>query len=221
MWPNPHLNNLYHREQMEWFEWELQDVTGQRVLDVGCSTGRLSRHLANKGALVTGFDFSERSIDIARAQSAGANPTYRVQSVFDLDEREVYDVITVLGVLAVACRSADDLARALARLYEALKPEGKLLVVEPIHEGLLHRVLDMSLTDFKEVLQAVGFRIGSVTNLHFIPSRVGLAYVAWPSWLTAAGYHIGQRCMKVAGWLNLGDYKAISATRTSRASTLP
>ena len=55
-------------------------------------------------------------------------PTLRTaSSPYSISMSEVYDVITVLGVLAVACRTADDLARALARMPGALKPGGKLL----------------------------------------------------------------------------------------------
>ena len=41
------------------------DVAGLSVLDAGCGTGYLSRKLADKGALVTGIDFSEKMIEIS------------------------------------------------------------------------------------------------------------------------------------------------------------
>src|SRR5439155_23718010 len=48
--------------------WEFAgDVSGLRVLDAGCGTGYLSKKLRDRGALVTGIDFSERMIEIARA----------------------------------------------------------------------------------------------------------------------------------------------------------
>ena len=42
------------------------DVRGLRVLDAGCGTGYLSIKLARHGAVVTGIDFAERMIAIAR-----------------------------------------------------------------------------------------------------------------------------------------------------------
>ena len=48
--------------------WEFAgDVSGLAVLDAGCGTGYLSRKLHDRGARVTGMDFSERMIEIARA----------------------------------------------------------------------------------------------------------------------------------------------------------
>jgi ubiquinone/menaquinone biosynthesis C-methylase UbiE len=44
------------------------DVNGLTVLDAGCGTGYLSKKLRDQGARVTGIDFSERMIEIARAK---------------------------------------------------------------------------------------------------------------------------------------------------------
>jgi 2-polyprenyl-3-methyl-5-hydroxy-6-metoxy-1,4-benzoquinol methylase len=45
------------------------DVSGLKVLDAGCGTGYLSKKLRDRGALVTGVDFSKRMIEIARTQN--------------------------------------------------------------------------------------------------------------------------------------------------------
>jgi len=44
------------------------DVRGQRVADVGCGTGRHSVWLADAGAVVTGYDFSEPMLARAKAK---------------------------------------------------------------------------------------------------------------------------------------------------------
>jgi 2-polyprenyl-3-methyl-5-hydroxy-6-metoxy-1,4-benzoquinol methylase len=40
----------------------LGDVTGKRVLELGCGAGQWSRALAAEGAVVVGFDLSEARI---------------------------------------------------------------------------------------------------------------------------------------------------------------
>jgi 2-polyprenyl-3-methyl-5-hydroxy-6-metoxy-1,4-benzoquinol methylase len=46
-------------------------MDGRRVLDLGCGTGQLARHLATLGAAeVVGLDVSERMLALARAEWA-------------------------------------------------------------------------------------------------------------------------------------------------------
>src|SRR6202171_5416251 len=53
----------------------LPAVAGDRVLDIGCGQGRMSRHLASLGADVTGVDISAAML--GRARAAGPdNITY-------------------------------------------------------------------------------------------------------------------------------------------------
>src|SRR5438093_2026909 len=58
------------------------DVKGRTVLDAGCGTGYLSKKLCDQGAHVTGIDFSERMIEIARAHHPDID--FRVDSCAEL-----------------------------------------------------------------------------------------------------------------------------------------
>jgi 2-polyprenyl-3-methyl-5-hydroxy-6-metoxy-1,4-benzoquinol methylase len=56
----------------------------RRALEIGCGTGRFTRALAGRAALVTAVDLSERMLDAARARSAGARIDYRGGDALDL-----------------------------------------------------------------------------------------------------------------------------------------
>ncbi len=60
----------------------LPDVTGQRVLDLGCGAGRLAHHLAESGAAdVIGVDLSERMLDVARTECSHPRLTFQRASM--------------------------------------------------------------------------------------------------------------------------------------------
>lgn len=212
MWTNNHLNHFYHQEQLALFERYLPQVAGRQILDVGCGTGRITRYLAARGAIVTGIDFSSKAIAIAQKLSSEGNPEYEVRSLFDLDTQTAYDNLVSWGAIAVACQKRSELLDVLQRLRRSLKPGGKALLLEPIHQGFLHRVLDMNLQEFCAVMQEAGFQIEDVRHLHFWLTRMLLCYFPLPGWLTATGYHLGETVMKLTRHKAFGDYKAIYAT---------
>ena len=98
---------------------------GWRVLDAGCGTGYLSIKLAARGASVTGIDFSERMIAIARA----ANPTgdFRVDSVSELStlKDDEFDMVVANYVLM----DTPDLEGAIKAFHRVLKPGGVAVLV--------------------------------------------------------------------------------------------
>lgn len=214
MWPNNNLNRLYHTEQMALVESVFNDVTGSKILDVGCGTGRLSRYLARRGAAVTGMDFSEKAIEIAREQSSDFDIDFVVDSIFNIDFAEEFDYICMWGCVTVAATNRADLTQVMKNLSNALKPNGKLLLLEPIHKGPLHRVLNMNVKEFTEVMSVGGFKVNWVKQMHFWPVRLGLAFIPWPNFITWPLYHFGQALMKLPILNSLGDYKAILSTKT-------
>ena len=209
MWPNILLNDLYEDEQHKMISKYLGNPKNLEVLDVGCGTGRLSRWLANQGASVKGIDFSQKSLDIALMKSKGDNPCFYLCSVFDLNEEQSYDLVFTWGVLTIASQDGEQLLDALMRIKRALKPNGRLFLMEPIHGGLLHRVLKMNLPDFLEVMCLAGFQIKAYAPMHFWPMRLALAYIRWPKWITVPFYHCGRLAMALPGLERLGDYTVI------------
>jgi 2-polyprenyl-3-methyl-5-hydroxy-6-metoxy-1,4-benzoquinol methylase len=211
MWPNNNLNYYYHREQMDLMEKLLPDVRGQSVLDLCCGTGRTSRYLAGRGAQVLGVDFSRKAIDIAAKLSPGANPSYRLQSIYELDETARFDLAVTWAATAMACKNRTDLLNVLSRVRKALKPGGRVFLGEPIHRGFLHRVLNMSATEYREAMRQAGFDLLTVHHLHFWPMRLLLAYLPLPGPVTAAGFYVGKGIMSLSANRIFGDYQVYIA----------
>jgi ubiquinone/menaquinone biosynthesis C-methylase UbiE len=78
---------------------KLQLHSRHRVLDVGCGTGMILRHIAPKVAHITGVDFSAEMIRLAQL-NAPANATLRLGSADTLDFRdETFDRVLCYNVI--------------------------------------------------------------------------------------------------------------------------
>lgn len=215
MWTNISLNCLYHIEHMKLVTSTLTDLRGKKVLDVGCGTGYMSRYLATNGAKVTAIDFSAKTLELAEQESRDLDITYKVQSVFDINTELEYDLVFMWGCSAVAAKDASELTVILDNLYRSLKDDGQILIMEPIHKGFLHFVLNMKFKRYCELVTKSGFNIQSTQQLHFWPGRLGLAYINWPKFITTPLYHVGQLMMRFPIFNGMGDYKAIFAHKGS------
>ncbi len=100
------------------------ELSGQRVLDVGCGGGILSESMALKGAQVTGIDMGEAPLGVARlhALESGAEIDYRRVTAEEFAEAEPnsFDVVTCMEMLEHVPDPAS-VVRACARLT---KPGG-------------------------------------------------------------------------------------------------
>ncbi|MCX7046442.1 MAG: class I SAM-dependent methyltransferase [Candidatus Sumerlaeota bacterium] len=212
MWPNRHLNVLYHRELLEAIRAYVPASRNVRVLDLGCGTGRLSGYFADQGLKVKALDFSRKAIEIARKRLGGKGISFEVCSLFDIQNKQEFELIFTWGVLTFACKDAEALKLGLAKLYTALKPGGKMLLLEPVHRGFLHRVLNMNVLEFKRIVTQTGFELLATEDLHFSPVRL-LAYLPWPAFITRPLYWTGQALMRLPGMRGMGDYKLLFAEK--------
>jgi len=111
----------------------LGDIAGQRVLDVGCGTGVVTRELARRvgpSGQVTGVDPSPVFVEVAerlRAEHALDNLTFAVQDGRALPFADgAFDLTTAVTVLCHVPERADVL-RELARVT---RPGGTVLIVD-------------------------------------------------------------------------------------------
>jgi SAM-dependent methyltransferase len=204
-WPNQTLNELLHREHTDRLQTFLRGRKAGRALDVGCGTGRLARELHRAGWQVMGIDFSEKTLKIARKNSP-REITFTRASVLEFISVEALDLILAVAVLTVACQTPEDLRRALGNIRSSLREEGFFLLIEPVHKGWLHRVLDMGRDDFRRELHHAGFEILEETQLHFWPTRLVLCHWNFWPWFTRAIYRLGEIVHRVVFRNSMGDY---------------
>src|SRR5689334_8432054 len=100
------------------------DLIGERVVEMGCGLGELSRLLASRGAVVTAVDLSASMLAHAKKQEADRPLGIRflVGDVATLDwwTGDVYDGV----VCNMALMDIDDLDGALATAARVLRPGG-------------------------------------------------------------------------------------------------
>jgi ubiquinone/menaquinone biosynthesis C-methylase UbiE len=101
------------------------EVRGLKVLDAGCGTGYLSNKLIEKGALVTGIDFSERMIAIARATNSSGD--FRIDSCSEL--RTIDDKNIDLVIANYVLMDAPDLRGTMEAFNRVLKLGGVAVLV--------------------------------------------------------------------------------------------
>ena len=125
----------------------LQLQAGEKVLDVGCGMGLLTRDMAlavGSSGQVTGVDVSRPMLDLARARCASLpQVTLHEESALSLSEPDLcYDVVTCTQLLLYL----SDVRGALAEMYRVLKPQGRIAVVETDWRSVVFNTADPDFT---------------------------------------------------------------------------
>ncbi|TDW97324.1 class I SAM-dependent methyltransferase [Dinghuibacter silviterrae] len=153
---------------------------GESILDVGCGTGQLAAEIAEYGARVTGMDQSPQMIEKARAAYPGL--PFDVKDVRDFTYGEPFDALFSNAML----HWVDDQEAAIASMYLALKPGGRLVlemggkgnvqeIIQALEEAMWEAGCRERLTgegwyfpsigEYTSLLEKGGFRV--TTALHF------------------------------------------------------
>lgn len=113
---------------------------GERVLELGCGTGAITRYLGETGAEVTAVEGSLARAKVAAARCVDLpNVTVIADDLQSADVEGQYDWVTLIGVLeyAAAYSSAEDPYQAyLASAIRHLKPGGRVVVAIENQLGL-------------------------------------------------------------------------------------
>lgn len=192
------------------------------VLDVGCGYGHTTVELARRCARVVGLEPSltlYRSTRRLQEESGVENLVFYHQGIYELREREAYDLIVLDNVL----EHLPDQPRALAILSAALRPGGVLYVVVPnklwpieVHYGLpflsylpvrlanwylrlTRRGTDYTDASFAPTYSSLNrmFRARSELSFQYVePAHLELA-----TWGKSLHYRVGVRLLRYCPWL--------------------
>jgi 2-polyprenyl-3-methyl-5-hydroxy-6-metoxy-1,4-benzoquinol methylase len=150
-------------------------ITGKRILDLGCGSGRLARRFAEAGNRVTGVDISEEQIRLARENSgetsgSTANPDFHVAS---MDGTGLPDASFEVVLLSQSLHHAAHPAAVVREAQRLLVPGGTLLILDLLaHEEDWLRSkfgdfwLGFAENDLKEWVRAAGL---SLTRFEITP----------------------------------------------------
>ncbi len=110
------------------------DISGMKVLDVGCGTGEISFMAAEKAGAdgtVIGVDITPGMLEMAKKKMADLklpkDVDFRVGDALALDfENDSFDLVTSGYML----RNVTDIPKAVGEMYRVLKPGHKVVVAE-------------------------------------------------------------------------------------------
>lgn len=122
------------------------EVRGQRVLDMGCGTGRHALWLAGVGAEVTAVDFSQGMLDQARAKQGADAVTWLVHDLHKPLPFEDGTFDTVVSGLVL--EHIRELSFFFSQAQRVLNSGGSL-VVSAMHPAMLLRGAQARFTDPK------------------------------------------------------------------------
>ena len=105
---------------------EKHGLTGKRLLDVGCGTGKSFMPMLPRGWQVTGCDISAAMLELAR-EKAGEAVRLELADMLELPRFGEFDLVWALDDAVNYLLSTEELERALAGMRGNLAPTGLLL----------------------------------------------------------------------------------------------
>jgi SAM-dependent methyltransferase len=109
--------------------------TTARVLEVGCGNGFLTSRLRNLVGFVDAFDYAENMVLQARRLVGEENNRFFHDNVLEPKNLQgPYDIILCVRVL-INLKNLAEQRRALANMARALRPGGKLILLEGFNNG--------------------------------------------------------------------------------------
>jgi cyclopropane fatty-acyl-phospholipid synthase-like methyltransferase len=114
---------------VEWITSRLNVNNETSIIDFGCGPGLYTTRLAEKGAKVTGIDFSKNSINHAKnvAIENALEIDYVLQNYLFFETDRRFDLITMI-MCDFCALSPQQRKELLQKFYRLLKPDGSILL---------------------------------------------------------------------------------------------
>jgi 2-polyprenyl-3-methyl-5-hydroxy-6-metoxy-1,4-benzoquinol methylase len=146
-------NRNFISSSVEWIvsQFDVDDKT--KIADFGCGPGLYTTRLAERGATVTGIDFSENSIKHAKqvAKQKGLKINYVQENYLDFETTQRFDLIIM--IMCDFCALSPEQRKLMLSKYSLLlKPGGSVL-------------LDVySLTSFNKKEESATYELNQLNN---------------------------------------------------------
>jgi 2-polyprenyl-3-methyl-5-hydroxy-6-metoxy-1,4-benzoquinol methylase len=148
-----HWASVYGTHEQSLFQLEentlkphIGDLRNERVLDVGCGTGRYSIYFAEIGAQVTAVDLSAEMVAVAESKALEAilDIEFAVSDILSFDAGESrFDLV----FSSLAATHIEDLSALLAKMESLLRPNGRIWI-----------------SDIHPIFKMIGANVGYLNN---------------------------------------------------------
>jgi len=122
-------NKIYIEKSVKWIASHFEVDNKTEIADFGCGPGLYTTRLAERGAIVTGIDFSENSLKYAKqaADKKGLKINYVHENYLDFETPDSFDLITMI-MCDFCALSPEQRNNMLSKFNSLLKPDGSVLL---------------------------------------------------------------------------------------------
>jgi len=118
----------YERDPDQRLKPVIDMIEGEKVLDVGCAGGEISKQISKKKIQVHGIDILEESIQIAKQFNSTDNTTFEVRDLLlEPFPPESFDCVIFLETI----EHVDNPMQYLKEFFRILKPGGCVMISTP------------------------------------------------------------------------------------------
>lgn len=181
--------HLLNPVRLSYISDELQGLFGKTVIDIGCGGGILAESMARSGALVTGLDMANDSLNVARLHALEAGVEVNYQQVtaeqYAQSHAAQFDVVTCMEMLEhvpqpmSVIQACADLAKPGATLFfSTLNKTWKAYLLAIVGAEQVLKLVPKGTHEFSKFIrpselmrfiEQAGLEVTDATGLHFNP----------------------------------------------------